>query len=253
MIQWMEDWPDMVAQNRMEKRQNREELILDNAGKLISEVGFFELKISDLAKMCGISVGTLYGHFTSKEDLLIGLAVMAGAKRAQKFDIARNHDGSAIEKYIIASLLDLRFSIDHPQLFEAEYLALAPSVWKRATPARHQAQLDQIGAVTEMFQTFLNAGADALGISGDLPERTDRARNLNLGSWGLGYGINVLVLSEITDRHYGQELRKNAVNILCDALADLLIGAGWQVDDAHEKVRALARRYATPATEMPQT
>ena len=139
----MEDWSDMVAPNRMEKRQNREELILDNAGKLISEVGFFELKISDLAKMCGISVGTLYGHFASKEDLLIGLAVMAGAKRAQKFDIARNHDGSAIEKYIIASLLDLRFSIDHPQLFEAEYLALAPSVWKRATPARHQAPLDQ--------------------------------------------------------------------------------------------------------------
>ncbi|MEQ8391037.1 MAG: TetR/AcrR family transcriptional regulator [Thalassospira sp.] len=230
----------MVAQNRMEKRQKREELILDGAGELIAEVGFFELKMSDLARICGISVGTLYGHFASKEDLLIGLAVMAGSKRAEKFDIARNHDGSAIEKYIIANLLDLRFSIDHPQWFEAEYLALAPSIWKRATSARHQAQLDQINAITSMFQAFLSEGEAELGIASDM---TSRSRNLNLGSWGLGYGINVLVLSEITDRHYGQELRKNAVNILCDGLADLMIGAGWQVEDARQKVRTLADRY----------
>ncbi|WP_430472854.1 TetR/AcrR family transcriptional regulator [Thalassospira lucentensis] len=230
----------MVAQNRMEKRQKREELILDGAGELIAEVGFFELKMSDLARICGISVGTLYGHFASKEDLLIGLAVMAGSKRAEKFDIARNHDGSAIEKYIIANLLDLRFSIDHPQWFEAEYLALAPSIWKRATSVRHQAQLDQINAITSMFQAFLSEGEAELGIASDM---TSRSRNLNLGSWGLGYGINVLVLSEITDRHYGQELRKNAVNILCDGLADLMIGAGWQVEDARQKVRTLADRY----------
>ena len=230
----------MVAQNRMEKRQKREELILDGAGKLISEVGFFELKMSDLARICDISVGTLYGHFASKEDLLIGLAVMAGSKRAEKFDIARNHDGSAIEKYIIANLLDLRFSINHPQWFEAEYLALAPSIWKRATYARHQAQLDQINAITSMFQTFLSEGEAELGIASDI---TSRRRNLNLGSWGLGYGINVLVLSEITDRHYGQELRQNAINILCDGLADLMIGAGWQVEDARQKVRSLADRY----------
>ncbi|MEQ8285909.1 TetR/AcrR family transcriptional regulator [Thalassospira sp.] len=230
----------MVAQNRMEKRQKREELILDGAGELIAEVGFFELKMSDLARICGISVGTLYGHFASKEDLLIGLAVMAGSKRAEKFDIARNHDGSAIEKYIIANLLDLRFSINHPQWFEAEYLALAPSIWKRATYARHQAQLDQINAITSMFQAFLSEGEAELGIASDM---TSRSRNLNLGSWGLGYGINVLVLSEITDRHYGQELRKNAVNILCDGLADLMIGAGWQVEDARQKVRTLADRY----------
>lgn len=245
MIHQMEDRLTMVAQNRMEKRQKREELILDGAGELIADVGFFELKMSDLARTCGISVGTLYGHFASKEDLLIGLAVMAGAKRAEKFDIARNHDGSAIEKYIIANLLDLSFSIEHPQLFEAEYLALAPSIWKRATYARHQAQLDQINAITTMFQNFLTEGEAELGIA---PDMTSRSRNLNLGSWGLGYGINVLVLSEITDRHYGQELRKNALNILCDGLADLMIGAGWQVDDARQKVRALAAQYAVSQT-----
>ncbi|MCC9624070.1 TetR/AcrR family transcriptional regulator [Thalassospira sp. MA62] len=230
----------MALQNRMEKRQQREVLILTAAAGLIADVGFFELKMSDLAKQCDISVGTLYGHFASKEDLLIGLAVLAGSKRREIFDIARAHDGSPIEKYVIANLLDMDFSIQYPQWFEAEYLALAPSIWKRATPARHQAQLDQIGTITEIFQSFLTDGVPELVIAGDALNRT---RNLNLGSWGLGYGINVLVLSEITDRHYGQELRENALSILCDGLADFLIGAQWQVDDIRLTVRALAAKY----------
>ena len=227
--------------NRIENRQQREDLILERAGELIAEYGFFELKMSDLARACDISVGTLYAHFASKEDLLLGLAILAGQKRAGFFDYARAHDGSAMEKFIVASLLDIRFSIDHPQWFEAEYLALAPSIWQRATPSHHQSQLAGIGRITEMFQSFLSDAADELGVSGDVIAQT---RNLNLGSWGLSFGMNALALSEITDRHYGTELRSNAIDIFCDSLADLLAGAGWHVDDARQIVRNLAARYA---------
>ena len=227
--------------NRIEKRQQREELILERAGELIAEYGFFELKMSDLARACDISVGTLYAHFASKEDLLLGLAILAGQKRAGFFDYAHAHDGSAMEKFIVASLLDIRFSIDHPQWFEAEYLALAPSIWQRATPSHHQSQLAGIGRITEMFQSFLSDAANELVVSGDVIAQT---RNLNLGSWGLSFGMNALALSEITDRHYGTELRSNAIDIFCDSLADLLAGAGWYVDDARQIVRDLAARYA---------
>ncbi|WP_417814682.1 TetR/AcrR family transcriptional regulator [Thalassospira alkalitolerans] len=227
--------------NRIEKRQKREEMILERAGELIAEYGFFELKMSDLARECEISVGTLYVHFASKEDLLLGLAIMAGQKRAVFFDHARAHDGSAMEKFIVASLLDIRFSIEHPQLFEAEYLALAPSIWKRATPSHHQSQLAGIGRITEMFQSFLSDAAAELGIS---DQEIARTRSLNLGSWGLSFGMNALVLSEITDRHYGAELRGNAIDIFCDSLADLLFGAGWHEDNARQIVHDLAQRYA---------
>lgn len=227
--------------NRIEKRQQREELIVQRAGELIAQHGFFELKMSDLAQACDISVGTLYAHFASKEDLLLGLAITAGQKRARFFGHARAHDGSAMEKFIVASLLDIRFSLEHPEWFEAEYLALAPSIWTRATPSHHQSQLAEVGRITEMFQSFLSAAANELGISGDVIAQT---RNLNLGSWGLSFGMNALALSEITDRHYGTELRGNAIDIFCDSLADLLAGAGWHVDDARQIVCDLAARYA---------
>lgn len=44
-------------------------LILDEAGKLFESSGFEDLKVSDLAKSVGVSVGTIYGLFDSKEGL----------------------------------------------------------------------------------------------------------------------------------------------------------------------------------------
>jgi len=44
-------------------------LILEEAAKLFETAGFEQLKITDLAKTVGVSVGTIYGLFDSKEGL----------------------------------------------------------------------------------------------------------------------------------------------------------------------------------------
>lgn len=225
---------------RSEKRQKREEMILDRAQDQIAEFGFLDLKMSDLAKAADLSVGTLYAHFASKEDLLLGIAIRAGARRTAFFETARRHDGSAIEKFIIASLLDIRFSIENPALFEAEYLAFAPSIWQRATVGRHQSLLAQIGSITRMFQDFLDQAWQDLGLDAQSGES---GRTLNLGSWALSFGMNALALTQITDAHYGNMLRENAINTFCEGLVGLLVGAGWQSDRATQTVTALAAQY----------
>ncbi len=47
----------------------KKELILQEAGKYIEEVGYSSLKINDLAKKSSISIGQLYQLFESKEKL----------------------------------------------------------------------------------------------------------------------------------------------------------------------------------------
>ena len=47
----------------------KKELILEEAGKYIENVGYNALKINDLSKKCGISVGQIYQLFESKEKL----------------------------------------------------------------------------------------------------------------------------------------------------------------------------------------
>ncbi|WP_339779741.1 TetR/AcrR family transcriptional regulator [uncultured Thalassospira sp.] len=224
---------------KQEKWQQREKVILDCAQELIGQYGFFDLKMSDLARAADISVGTLYVHFASKEDLLLGLALRAGAKRTAFLETARQHDGPALEKFIVASLLDILFSIENPELFEMEYLAMSPSVWRRATVTRHQDFLRKVGDATRMFQDFLDQAVPILG-----PEQSrDRGRTLNLGSWALSFGMNALALSEITDAHYGSLLRENAIDTFCDGLTALLVGAGWQADTADNVIRSLGVRY----------
>lgn len=44
-------------------------LILEAAAECFERVGFEALKVSELAKMIGVSVGTIYGYFDSKEGL----------------------------------------------------------------------------------------------------------------------------------------------------------------------------------------
>lgn len=44
-------------------------LILEEAAKLFETVGYEQAKVSDLAKTVGVSVGTIYGLFDSKEGL----------------------------------------------------------------------------------------------------------------------------------------------------------------------------------------
>ena len=55
------------------QRQERERLILRAAEELLFERGYHDMSIDDLAALVGISKGTVYLHFASKEDLVLAL------------------------------------------------------------------------------------------------------------------------------------------------------------------------------------
>jgi len=55
------------------QRQERERLILRAAEELLFERGYHDMAIEDLAARVGISKGTVYLHFASKEDLVLAL------------------------------------------------------------------------------------------------------------------------------------------------------------------------------------
>jgi len=57
------------------QRQLREDAILDAAAELIQEKGFNAMTLEDITEAIGISRPTLYQHFSSKEDVLIHVAL----------------------------------------------------------------------------------------------------------------------------------------------------------------------------------
>ncbi len=56
-----------------EKRQNKEELIIDAAEKVFSKYGYKNAKMEDVSKLAGITKVTLYSYFQSKENLYMAL------------------------------------------------------------------------------------------------------------------------------------------------------------------------------------
>ena len=55
------------------QRLEREALILQAAEEMLVEKGYHETSMEEIAVRVGISKGTIYGHFASKEDLIIAL------------------------------------------------------------------------------------------------------------------------------------------------------------------------------------
>ena len=77
----------------MKSNTNMKENILNVATNLITVNGIRNTSLSDIAKTAGISKGTLYYHYSSKDDLI--------------FDIADNH-----LKIITDAVLDCVYSIE---------------------------------------------------------------------------------------------------------------------------------------------
>src|SRR5436309_12914212 len=52
---------------------HKRERILDAAVRVFAEKGFYNAKVSDVARLAGVADGTIYLYFKSKDDLLISL------------------------------------------------------------------------------------------------------------------------------------------------------------------------------------
>lgn len=70
------------------QRQERHDLILRAAADLLAERGYHEMSLDDIAARVGISKGTIYLHFASKEDLVIALLDQSISEVAQRLDEA---------------------------------------------------------------------------------------------------------------------------------------------------------------------
>ena len=60
-----------VTTKKMSQSPERAELILDATDRLLARFGYRKMTIDDVAREAGIGKGTVYLHFTSKEDVVL--------------------------------------------------------------------------------------------------------------------------------------------------------------------------------------
>src|SRR5947209_1207700 len=55
------------------QRQEREELIIQEAEEVFEEKGYYDASMDEIAARVGISKGTIYAHFPGKEELVVAI------------------------------------------------------------------------------------------------------------------------------------------------------------------------------------
>ncbi len=116
--------PLSLTQSRLmgvqENRKQKEEMILEVAEKIFSKRGFENTKVDDIAAELGMSKGTVYFYFESKEDIYLALTYRAMQSLLDyfylTFDKIRQENGYDIIYQLAETYLD--FTEKYPFYFD---------------------------------------------------------------------------------------------------------------------------------------
>lgn len=215
----------------------RENLILDTARRLIREKGFLSLTMSELAEAVEYSVGTLYTHFETKEDLLVALAAQTIGQRAMLFEEIQQSQLISRDRIYGILVVRLVLAESGPEIFDIERLAASPSIWKRATKQRYEAMV----AAEQRCSLIVSIIIEDAIAAGDIDAKSASTANIIFGLWSLTIGFHRLSLSFDDLAQVGVSNVQGAVKSNYRLLLD---SYGWQPlqDWDHEAVEEEFRR-----------
>jgi len=162
----------------------QERLIICAAIKAIEESSLLDFSMSAIAKLAGLSMGSVYKFVQCKEDVLIALATRMYQERQTIFKKVLSLPLTTPERIIATSLLD--FSKVQMYTFDnqLESIVNTEAMMKRCSE-RWLTQMIACGERCQtMFQQFLQAAAD----SGELTSGSRDIEEINLGTWSLSVG-----------------------------------------------------------------
>src|SRR5262252_3251057 len=90
------------------QREERERLILEAAEELLAEKGYHEMSIDEIAARVGVSKGTVYLHFPSKEELVLAFLGRGMRRFIEEATAALNASASPTAR--LRSLMELFYS-----------------------------------------------------------------------------------------------------------------------------------------------
>lgn len=172
--------------SRQLKRQQREADILATTIRLLEERSFLDLRMSDVAKAADCSMGAIYSHFSSKEDLLLGCAdAICKMRRPLKERISQQN---LPPHELMAMLCFCMWHSDemNPAHYRLQQLAMNPSVWERASTQRYQAIND---FSNEMYAWMKAISKQLIEEHPSLEYSEELALQLELGLFACAWGL----------------------------------------------------------------
>jgi len=174
----------------------REQSIIDAAIVIIEQNGIEHLTMDKVVAKVTYSKGTVYKHFTGKEDLLLAISNQAIAILADLFWRAAKFSGCARIRMLLLNLSYLIYAILHPALFKTVICSKSPNVYGKSSPERIQEQeqleMKLLGAIHGIVENAME------NESLKLPEYMN-IQQLCFANWSMAYGTISLLSGEVEE------------------------------------------------------
>lgn len=143
----------------------KRDLILEKASEMFDKYGFGELKVSDLAHEAGVSVGTIYAYFESKEGLYSACVALEIERASERLEILFAQDLS-FEKMLEESIR-IKFELITQKRKSLESGALSNPFFFESQQIEHKEAFDKI------YSFYI--------------EPIDKIKTVDIDSWQLVY------------------------------------------------------------------
>lgn len=201
--------------------KDREQQIIDAAISLIQLNGIENLTMDKVVAIVPFSKGTIYKHFSGKEDLLLAISNQAIAILSDLFFRAYEYQGCTRERMLLLNFSYLIYAVLHPALFQSVICAKTANIMAKSSELRVKEQEKlEVKLLTSLYSII----EEAIG-NGNLvlPEHMN-IQQLCFANWSMAYGAIALLSNEVEQCSGREDLiveRElfNHSNLLFDGMA----------------------------------
>jgi len=135
-----------------EAKEKNKKKILATAAELFAGKGYEQTTTRDIAKACGLAVGTMFNYFRSKETLAMTLVAAAMVEGRANFLNRRNGDEDFIEEMFLLVASELRALRPFRQ-YIGPVLESTMSIFSKSStcPAGEEARQDHLQTVAQIM------------------------------------------------------------------------------------------------------
>ena len=146
----------MSTKSRKQREIVQRELhLLDVARGMLIAQGYAGLSMDRLAEATEFSKGTIYQHFSTKEDLVMAMAAQSSEILASMFERLKSFEGRPRERFQGLVIADEYFSRLHPHAFRSEMIIKMADLEGRASDERRAALQIQENRCSSLIRGFL--------------------------------------------------------------------------------------------------
>jgi TetR/AcrR family fatty acid metabolism transcriptional regulator len=161
--------PNLRELSRLETRRR----LVEAGTKLFARRGFARTRATDISREAGVAVGTLYVHFTDKEDLLREILFRGFEEMHAVVRRIAETKFATVEESVRAHTEALvSYAAEHPALFQilfsTEVVTTAAGAELLAALTAHQEERLREGMVEGYFRADLDPGVAARAVIGML-------------------------------------------------------------------------------------